>query len=117
MTIKQISFYAEKLVLVLYIALLLLQIFLSVKDYGRQEYVDTRVEDHLYNVDFPMIILCAEKPHRDGLTSLQEDMFYMGFYQRQRQRFVGWATENMSTFEHLIWRARIQNVSDLVDHA
>ena len=116
MTIKQISFYAEKLVLVLYISLLLLQIFLSVQDYGSHEYVDTRVEDHLYNADFPMIILCAEKPHGDGLTSLQEDMFYIGF-DRKRQNFVGWATENMSTFENLKSRARVTNVSDLVDRA
>ena len=116
MTIRQISFYAEKLVLVLYISLLLLQIFLSVKEYKKKEYVDTRVEDKLFNVDFPMIILCAEKPHRDGMTSFEDDMFYIGF-DRQRQNFVGWATENMSTFENLKSRARVTNVSDLVDHA
>ena len=117
MATKQISFYAEKLVLVLYISLLLLQIFLSVKDYEKHEYVDTRVEDLLYNVDFPMIILCAEKHHGDGLTSLEDDMFYVGFHQKQRQNFVGWATKNMSTFENLKWRARINNATDLVDHA
>ena len=76
MAIKQISYCAEKLVLVLFISLLLLQIFLSVKDYIRKEYVDTRVEDQLYNVDFPMIVLCAEKPQGDGLNSLQDDLFY-----------------------------------------
>ena len=81
MAIKQISYCAEKLVLVLFISLLLFQIFLSVKDYIRKEYVDTRVEDHLYNVDFPMIVLCAEKPHGDGLNSLQDDLFYIGFDQ------------------------------------
>ena len=113
MAIKQISYYAEKLVLVLYISLLLLQIFLSVKEYKKKEYVDTRVEDYLYNVDFPMVILCAEKPHRDGLTSLQEDTFYIGFIRldQQRQRFVGWATENMSTFENLESRARVTHRS------
>ena len=76
MTIKQISFYAEKLVFILYISLLLLQIFLSVKDYGRNEYVETRVEEQLFKVDLPMIILCAEKPHKDGLTISHDEMFY-----------------------------------------
>ena len=117
MAIKQISYCAEKLVLVLFISLLLLQIFLSVKDYIRKEYVDTRVEDQLYNVDFPMIVLCAEKPQGDGLNSLQDDLFYIGFDQRPPRRFVGWATENMSTFENLKWRARVNHVSDLLDHA
>ena len=116
MTIKQISFYAEKLVFILYISLLLLQIFLSVKDYRRHEYVDTRVEEQLFKVDLPMIILCAEKPHKDGLTISHDEQFYMGFNQKGKN-FVGWATENMSTIENLKSRARVNNISDLLDHA
>ena len=107
MTIKQISFYAEKLVFILYI---------SVKDYGRNEYVDTRVEEQLFKVDLPMIILCAEKPHKDGLTISHDEMFYMGFDQKGKN-FVGWASENMSTIETLKSRARLNNISDLLDHA
>ena len=60
--------------------------------------MDTRVEEQLFKVDLPMIILCAENPHKDGLTISHAEMFYMGFNQKGKN-FVGWATENMSTIE------------------
>ena len=54
--------------------MLLLQIFLSFKDFKRQDYVETQEEDFLFNADMPMIVLCAKTPFTPPLP----ERFYVG---------------------------------------
>ena len=91
--------------------MLLLQIFLSFQNFQRQDYVETHEEDQLYNVDMPMIILCAETP----FTSRLDNLFYVGLDpDDQEETFIGWTVENVSTHEYIKSKATAQNISDLL---
>ena len=93
--------------------MLLLQIFLSFKNFQRHDFVETHGEDQLYNVDMPMIILCAETPFEPMLPEL----FYLGLdpdADEEERSFIGWTVENVSTHDHIKSKAKVQNISDLL---
>ena len=110
MTYQRIGLcFLEKTVFLICACMLLLQIFLSFKDFQRHEFVETNGEDHLYNVDMPMIILCAETP----FTPLLENLVF-DFVGLDKETFIGWTVENVSTHEYIKSKATAQNISDLV---
>ena len=114
MTSKQIGLYLlEKAVLVICACMLLLQIFLSIKNFQRKDYVETQEEDHLFNADMPMIVLCAKTPFTPQLS----EFFYIGLdldADQEEGSFVGWTVENISTHNNLKSKATAHNISDLL---
>ena len=114
MTYKQIGRrLLEKTVFVICACMLLLQIFLSFENFQRHDFVETHGEDLLYNVDMPMIILCAETPFVPKLPEL----FYLGLdpnADQEERSFIGWTVENVSTHDHIKSKAKVQNISDLL---
>ena len=117
MTSKQIGLYLlEKAVLVICACMLLLQIFLSIKNFQRKDYVETHEEDHLFNADMPMIVLCAETPFKPELPELS----FIGLdpdADQEEGSFVGWTVENVSTQDNIQSKAKVQNISDLLQIA
>ena len=104
----------EKLVLLVCTSALLLQIYLSLETFQEHDYVEIHVEEKLYNVDLPMIIVCAEDPFTDHEASFN---FNMGF-DESLEKFIGWAKDNKtSTYDSLVSKIRAQNSSDLVNNA
>ena len=62
-----LSYFFEKVALVMCTSLLIFQIYLSWKTFIQEDYVETKSEEKLYNVDLPMMI-CAKIPSLIGLT-------------------------------------------------
>ena len=103
----------EKLVLLVCTSALLLQIYLSLETFQEHDFVEIHVEEKLYNVDLPMIMVCAEDPFADHEASYN---FNMGF-DESLEKFVGWAKDNKtSTYDSLVSKIRAQNSSDLVNN-
>ena len=110
MTYQQIGLcILEKTVFLICACMLLVQIFLSFKNFQRHDFVETHGEDHLHNVDMPMIVLCAETP----FTPLLENLVF-DFVGLDKETFIGWTVENVSTHEYIKSKATAQNISDLV---
>ena len=110
MTSKQITLcLLEKTVFFICACMLLLQIFLSFKNFQRHDHVETYTEDHMYNVDMPLIVLCAETPFKPSL----KEIFFIGL-DDQNKSFTGWTVENVSTHNYIKSKATAQNLSDLL---
>ena len=110
MTCQQVSLcLLEKTVFIICACMLIIQIFLSFKNFQRHDYVETHEEDQLYNVDMPMIILCAQTPFKPPV----KESFFVGFDQK-RETFIGWTLENISTHDYIKSRATVQNISELL---
>ena len=60
-----LSYFFEKVALVICTSLLIFQIYLSWKTFIQEDYVETKSEEKLYNVDLPMIMICAKNPFID----------------------------------------------------
>ena len=62
-----LSYFFEKVVLVICTSLLIFQIYLSWKTFIQEDYVEAKSEEKLYNVDLPvpMIMICAKNPFID----------------------------------------------------
>ena len=111
MASKQISLcLLEKTVFAICTLMLLLQIFLSFKDFQRHDYVETYGEDLLFNVDMPKIILCNQTPFTPPLG----DRFFIGIDPDDEMTFVGWTVENVSTQNYLKSKTKVQDISDLL---
>ena len=96
-----LSYLFEKVVLVICTSLLIFQIYLSWKTFIQEDYVETKSEEKLYNVDLPMIMICAKNPFIDR-TDL------IGW--NSNGKFVGWAKENTSVQEILRSRIRVKKL-------
>ena len=104
----------EKLVLLVCTSALLLQIYLSLETFQEHDYVEIHVEEKLYNVDQPMIIVCAEDPFTDHEYSTN---FNFGL-DANMNKFVGWAKDNKtSTYDSIVSKIWAKNSSDLVNNA
>ena len=90
-------------------SLLIFQIYLSWKTFIQEDYVETKSEEKLYNVDLPMIMICAKNPFFDRTD--------LGMGWDGDGKFVGWAKENTSVQEILRSRIRVKNFTDLVNSA
>ena len=91
--------------------MLLTQIFCSFREYLKHDYIESHAEEQLYNVDMPMIVLCAESPFTPNL----EDRFFLGV--DDNETFIGWSKPNISTQDNLRYRATAKNISDLLEVA
>ena len=80
-------------------SLLIFQIYLSWKTFIQEDYVETKSEEKLYNVDLPMIMICAKNPFFDRTA--------LGMGWDGDGKFVGWAKENTSVQEILRSRIRV----------
>ena len=104
----------EKTVFIICASMLLLQIFLSFHNYQQHDFVETNEDDELYNVDMPMIIVCAKEPFIENL----EPPFYVGLDPNDQEgSFLGWTVENVSTHDHIKSNATVQNIGDLLEEA
>ena len=77
----------EKLVLLVCTSALLLQIYLSLETFQEHDFVEIHVEEKLYNLDLPMIMVCAEDPFADHEASYN---FNMGFDESLERFLVDW---------------------------
>ena len=89
-------------------SLLIFQIYLSWKTFIQEDYIETKSKEKLYNVDLPMIMICAKNPFIDRTDLIGWD---------DDGKFVGWAKENTSVQEILRSNIRVNNSTDLVNSA
>ena len=87
---------AQKAVLLVSSTMLVLQVYLSILEYQKHEYVQVPEESSLSQVDLPMITVCHENPYKTNVTSL----LFIGADINTRQ-FLGWARDNMTTMDYL----------------
>ena len=87
---------AQKAVLLVSSAMLVLQVYLSVLEYQKHEYVQVPEESTLSQVALPVITVCHEKPYKTNVPRL----FFAGV-DSETMQFVGWARNNMTTKEYL----------------
>ena len=99
-------YYLEKTILLVCTCLFFFQIYLSLHTFHQHDFVETKIEEKLYNVDLPMIRICAKKPflYANDTKGLEAN-----------GSFIGWADKNTSTLESLRRRAQVKNYSDLVN--
>ena len=64
-TMPSLSYFFEKVALVMCTSLLIFQIYLSWKTFIQEDYVETKSEEKLYNVDLPMIMI-SEVPRKNS---------------------------------------------------
>ena len=101
----------EKTIFIICTFMLLTQIFCSFREYLEHDFIESHAEEQLYNVDMPMIVLCAESPFTPNL----EDRFFLGV--DDNETFIGWTEPNISTQDNLRSRATAKNISDLLEVA
>ena len=63
----------EKIVLLVCITVFLCQNYYSLMTYWQQDYIETKADEQLFNVDLPMIMICAENPFINDLDPLGFD--------------------------------------------
>ena len=103
---------AQTAVLLMSSAMLVLQVYLSVLEYQKHEYIQVPEESSLSKVALPMITVCPEKPYKTNFPRF----FFAGFDSEARQ-FVGWSRDNKTTKEYLesFVTNEIENTSSSVE--
>ena len=105
---NKLVFFMEKIALLVCITMLLCQNYYSFLTYWQQDYIETKADEQLFNVDLPMIMICAENPFINDLDRLGFD---------SKWEFIGWANKNASAKDDIKSNTRLQNVSDIVNAA
>ena len=98
----------EKIVLLVCITMLLCQNYYSLTTYWQQDYIETKADEQLPNVDLPMIVICGENSFINNLDPLRFD---------SKWEFIGWANQNTSAKDDIKSNTRLQNVTDIVNAA
>ena len=96
-------------VLLVSLALMAYQAYLSLAEYQKHEYVQTPEDSTLSGVSPPRVIVCHEQGFRPGVTTSQ----LMGMT-RSPGKFFGWGEENMTTKEYLGSLATVQEKNQLL---
>ena len=105
---NKLVFFMEKIALLVCITMLLCQNYYSLMTYWQQDYIETKADAQLFNIDLPMIMICGENPFINDLDPLGFD---------SKWEFIGWANENASAKDDIKSNTRLQNVSDIVNAA
>ena len=93
---KDLPFQAlRKAVLVMSTAMLVYQVYLSIKEFQKQEYVQVSEDSTLAKVTLPMLIVCHEK----AVDQKNDLYFYSGM--DASNNFEGWSRNNMKTMDYL----------------
>ena len=97
---NNLLYYLEKTILLVCSCLFFFQIYLSLHTFHQHDFVETKIEEKLYNVDLPMIRICAKKPfiYANDTQGLEAN-----------GSFIGWADRKTSTLESLRRRAQVKN--------
>ena len=82
---SKLIFFMEKIALLVCITMLLCQNYYSLMTYWQQDYIETKADAQLFNIDLPMIMICAENPFIKDLDPLGFD---------SKWEFIGWANKN-----------------------
>ena len=105
---NKLMYFMEKIVLLVCITVFLCQNYYSLMTYWQQDYIETKADEQLFNVDLPMIMICAENPFINDLDPLGFD---------SKWEFIGWANQNASSKDDIKSNTRLQNVTDIVNAA
>ena len=97
----------QKAVFLMSSAMLVYQVFLSIAEYQKNEYIQVPEDSTLSKMDMPMLIICHEQPFKSNLTSY----YYPGV--NESYHFIGWARDNMTTQESLESLATVKEETHL----
>ena len=106
----------RRAVLLVSVALMFYQIYQSLAEYQKREYVQVPEDSTLSQVTLPRIVVCNEQGFKEKVsTSLFAGMHPI--YSRKKPLFFGWGKENMTTKDHLESMVTLKHKNQLLFRA
>ena len=93
--------------------LLFYQIYLSLAEYQKREYVQVPEDSSLSQVTLPRIVVCNEQGFKENINST----LFTGMnpnFSKLKTNFVGWSRKNMTTKGHLESLVTLQNKKSII---
>ena len=90
----------RRAVLLVSVTLMIYQVYLSLAEYQKREYVQVPEDSTLSKVTLPRIVVCNEQGFKEKVNmSLFTGMHPI--YAKQKPNFFGWSKKDMTTKHHL----------------